>query len=302
MKWIKKGLIFEPPNGLEWMVTHSAIPFAQKIRDDIFRVYFCGRDDKGRSQIGYFEIDLHRPIEVLSISEKPVIRIGSLGTFDDNGVTSSWVVSHNNRQYQYYTGWNLGITVPFYFYIGLAVSEDEGETFHKVSAGPILERNDLDPFLTASPCVFIENNVWRMWYVSGTKWEIDDGKPKHYYHIKYAESKNGIDWQRTGVVCIDFKSGDEYAIARPTVLKENGIYKMWYSYRGKTYRIGYAESNDGLKWERKDESVGIDVSESGWDSEMIEYAFVFDHHDQRYMLYNGNDYGRTGVGLAVLGK
>jgi predicted GH43/DUF377 family glycosyl hydrolase len=75
---------------------------------------------------------------------------------------------------------------------------------------------------------------------------------------------------------------------------------MWYSYRGRSYRIGYAESDNGIEWVRKDEEVGIDVSESGWDSEMIEYPYIFDHEGQRYMLYNGNGYGRTGIGLAVL--
>ncbi|MDR0233611.1 MAG: hypothetical protein LBI31_02235 [Zoogloeaceae bacterium] len=34
--------------------------------------------------------------------------------------------------------------------------------------------------------------------------------------------------------------------------------------------------------------------------EMIEYSIVFDHGRQRYMLYNGNGYGKTGFGLAVL--
>jgi hypothetical protein len=51
---------------------------------------------------------------------------------------------------------------------------------------------------------------------------------------------------------------------------------------------------------RQDEASGIDVSQSGWDANMIEYPFVFDHAGRRYMLYNGNGYGATGFGLAVL--
>ncbi len=199
-------------------------------------------------------------------------------------------------------GWSLGVTVPFYFYIGLAISEDGGKSFHKVFSSPILDRNWVDPYLTGSPCVLVENDTWKMWYVSGNRWEMENNRPKHYYNIKYAESADGVNWDRRGIVCIDFKSEDEHAIARPSVLKENGIYKMWHSYRGKSYRIGYAESRDGLHWERKDREVGIDVSVSGWDSEMIEYPFVFDHKGERYMLYNGNGYGKTGIGLAVLAK
>lgn len=300
MKWIKKGLILEPTGKLDWMVTHAGLPFAEKIEGDIYRIYFHGRDYQNRSQPGYIEIDINEPQKILSITEKPVLSLGSLGAFDDSGVMPSWIVDYNGTKYMYYIGWNQGVTVPFYTFTGLAVSQDGGETFQRFSKAPILGRNDVDPYLAPSPCVIIENGVWRMWYSSCVGWQIENGKPKHYYHIKYAESKDGIDWQRRGVMCIDFKSKDEYAIARPCVLKEDGIYKMWYSYRGESYRIGYAESKDGIHWERKDDEAGIDVSESGWDSEMIEYAFVFEHKGKKYMLYNGNGYGKTGLGYAIL--
>jgi len=299
MKWIKKGLIFEPPGNLGWMVTHAAVPALDRA-DNLYRVYYSGRDEKGRAQIGFFEIEMTDPPSILRVSNTPVIGLGPLGSFDDNGVTSSWIVSCNGKKYQYYTGWNLGVTVPFYFFIGLAVSEDGGKTFQKTSNAPILGRSQIDPYLTASPCVLFENNVWRMWYVSCSKWEIEKNQPKHYYHIKYAESRDGLKWDRTGVICIDYQNAEEHAIARPCVCRDGDSYKMWYSYRGKTYRIGYAESKDGIEWERKDKEVGIDVSESGWDAEMIEYPFVFDHKGERYMLYNGNGYGKTGIGLAVL--
>lgn len=299
MMWIKKGLIFEPPGNLPWMATHAALPVADRAGDR-YRVYFSGRDGKGRSQIGYFELAMDDPARTLRVSERPVIGLGPLGSFDDSGVTSSWVVTHNGRKYQYYTGWSLGVTAPFYFYVGLAISEDRGESFCKVSAAPILERNHVDPYLTASPCVLIDGGIWRMWYVSGTGWAAATDGSKHYYHIKYAESVDGIRWDRKGIVCINYQSPDEYAIARPCVIRDKGVYRMWYSCRGKSYRIGYAESQDGVCWKRKDAEAGIDVSASGWDADMIAYPFVFDHDGARYMLYNGNGYGKTGIGLAVL--
>lgn len=302
MKWIKQGLFFQPDGSIDWMHSHAALPVADRVGDDLFRVYFCSRDSRNRAQIGYCEMSLKNPQKILHVTKEPVIRTGLMGSFEDSGVTSSCIVTQENKKYQYYTGWTLGVTVPFYFYIGLAISEDGGKTFQKVSSAPVLGRNNIDPYLTASPSVFIENGIWRMWYVSGTKWDVENGKLKHYYHIKYCESKDGINWHRTGIVCIDFDSKNEYAIGRPCVIKEDDIYKMWYSYRGENYKIGYAESKDGLKWERKDEEAGINTSESGWDSEMIEYPFIFDHNRMKYMLYNGNGYGKTGIGLAVLLK
>ncbi len=300
MRWIKRGLIFEPRGNLDWAVSHAAVPVADRVGEDIYRIYFSGRDTLNRSQIGFVEIDIKAPQSLRFITDEPALTVWSLGTFDDSGAMSSWIVNHDGKKYLYYIGWNLGVTVPFRNSIGLAISQDGGRTFVKYSKGPILDRETHDPFFVGSSCVLIEDGTWRMWYLSCAGWELEDGRPKHRYHIKYAESGDGIRWKRSGVVCIDFKSRDEYAISRPCVIKEHDNYKMWYSYRGKSYRIGYAESRDGLRWERRDEEVGIDVSESGWDSEMIEYPFVFDHDRERYMLYNGNGYGRTGIGLAVL--
>jgi hypothetical protein len=298
MQWHKLGLIFAPPQ-LPWMASHAALPFALDMGGRL-RVYFSGRDMQSRARIGYFEVELARPRDILALSEKPALDLGALGTFDDRGVTSSWVVRDGEEISHFYTGWNIGVTVPFYFYIGLARSRDGGKSFERVSAAPILGRNDVDPLLTASPCVILENGLWRMWYVSGSKWEARPGEVRHYYHIKYAESKDGIRWEREGLVCIDYQDSDEYAIARPCVLKVSNGYRMWYCYRGPHYKIGYAESADGIHWQRKDGRAGIDTSAGEWDSEMVAYPFVFRHNGGTYMLYNGNGYGRTGIGLAEL--
>jgi len=302
MKWIKKGLIFAPQGQRQWMLTHAAVPFADHLGEDLFRIYFCARDEKNSTQVGYFEINITRPSEILYLHDSPVIALGALGAYDDSGAISSWIVNLGDRKYCYYSGMMLGVTVPFYFYAGLAVSDDGGRSFKKLSASPILDRDRIDPYLTGQVCVLREDGRWRMWYVSGERWEMENNRAKHFYNIKYAESDDGVNWNRTGAACIDFKNKDEYAIARPSVIKEDGLYKMWYTYRGDSYRIGYAESVNGINWERKDEQVGIDVSDAGWDSEMIAYAHVFDHKGERYMLYNGNNYGKTGVGMAILAR
>ena len=300
MKWIKKGLLFEPKGQFDWVITHSMLPIAERRRDDIYRVYFSGRDVLNRSLVGYVEFDINNPKEIINISQKPILGLGELGTFDDNGVTPSWIIDYEDKKYLYYVGWNRGSSVRMAEMAGLAVSTDGGESFKRVSRAPILKRTDQEPFLIlAATCVIIENDIWRMWYVSGVKWVHKD---LIHYTIKYAESTNGLDWNQTGLNCLEYKSDQEWALARPCVIKEDGLYKMWYCFKegDKNYRIGYAESLDGLKWDRKDEEVGIDVSESGWDSEMISYPYVFNHDGRKFLLYNGNGYGKTGFGLAEL--
>jgi predicted GH43/DUF377 family glycosyl hydrolase len=298
MQWNKLGLVFCPNQNYPWMWQYAAVPFAEFLEGDVYRIYFSARDIENRAHIGYIDIDIKDPFSILQISKAPVLAPGALGTFDDSGVMVSWITNFSGKKYLYYIGWNLGVTVPFRNSTGLAVWD--GENFNRCFEGPVLDRNILEPHFATNPCVLVENELWRMWYLSCTQWKMVGGKPKHYYHIKYAESSDGIHWQRDGTVCIDFKNSREYAISRPCVIKDKDCYKMWYSYRGDHYLIGYAESSDGIHWRRKDEMAGIDVSESGWDSEMIEYPHVFDHQGSRYMLFNGNGYGKTGFGLAVL--
>lgn len=302
MRWSKRGLLIAPEHEPVWARSHAMLPVAEPV-DGGLRLYFSARDAKGRSHIARTEVEFppeHLPARA-TVDPEPVLAPGPLGAFDDNGVSSSTLVTHQGQAYLYYTGWTLGQTVPFYVFVGCAVSRD-GRSFEKISPAPVLERNRIDPYLTGHPSVLVEGGVWRMWYASGTGWTVVDGHARHRYHIKYAESDDGVEWRREGHVCIDYADAHEYALGRPYVLRDGDLYRMWFSRRGDSYRIGYAESNDGLSWRRMDAEVGIDVSASGWDAEMVAYAYVFDAAGERWMLYNGNGYGRTGIGLAQLSQ
>jgi predicted GH43/DUF377 family glycosyl hydrolase len=300
MKWIKKGLILSPGK-YNWMLTHASIPTLDNIAKDQYRIYFYGRDKQNKSSIGYFNINIQNPENIINLTDKPVLEPGLVGTFDDFGVMPSWIINHDSVKYLYYTGWTKGVTVPHYFYVGLAISQDKGLSFSRYSSAPILERNEYDPFLIASPCVLIENGIWRMWYTSSSKRELIDNEFKPFYQIKYAESKDGIHWSRKGIVCINLSGKHEFGVSRPCVLKEEKLYRMWYSrYIGLEYSIGYAESLDGIVWIRKDDEAGITKSSEGWDSQMIEYSYVLDDNGKKYMFYNGNEYGKTGLGYAIL--
>lgn len=307
MKWIKKGLIITPGR-FDWMATHIQNPFPERIGEDTYRIHFAARDKNNMARPGYAVIDINKPQEILEIPDKPLLDLGERGCYDDCGVMSACIVDHGGLKYMYTLGWSRAVNVPFLFYTGLAISKDGGRSYERYSKAPVHGRTHHDPFMTAMPWIIIENGVWRMWYVSCTGWQkvSADGKGKneHFYHIRYGESKDGINWTTDGTVCIDYQ-GDEYAIARPVVYKDGGLYKMWYCHRGgaRTYRAGYAESKDGIRWVRKDQEAGIDVSESGWDSGMICYPCVFEHKGTWYMLYNGGkNYGENGTGLAVLAK
>ena len=301
MKWIKKGLIFNANQQVPHLISYATVPIAEKIDNSIYRIYFSSRDETNHSHTFFIEIDIHNPKKIIRISEKPILSPGKLGSFDDSGAMASWIVNVNQKKYLYYIGWNERVTIPYHNSIGLAISSDNGKTFKKYADGPIVDRTPNEPYFSASCCSLIENNVWKLWYLSCKNWLHYNGNARPNYHIKYAESDDGINWKRNGHVSIDFKNDEEWAISRPSIIKENGLYKMWYSFSGDlSYRIGYAESQDGKNWKRMDDLVGITISSSGWDSQSIEYPFVFEHDRTKYMLYCGNEFGKTGFGYAIM--
>src|SRR5262249_38420052 len=147
-------------------------------------------------------------------------------------------------------------TVPYHNAIGLAVSTDAGRTFRKVGAGPLFGPTLYEPYFTGNSCVLIEEGRWRLWYLSCVRWEMCEGRAEPIYHIKYAESADGLTWRRDGIVAIELLPG-EAGLAKPCVVAGRDGYRMWYCRRGlagyrtdraASYRIGYAESCDGLTW------------------------------------------------------
>lgn len=296
IRWSKRGLIIRPDPRLPWVKTHCMVPTPQMLDGGLVRVFFSGRDASNRSNIGFAILDLNEDGKLLDYADSPVLIPGELGCFDDNGVTPSCVKQIDGRLYLYYIGWNPGSTVRIHLFGGLAISTDGGKTFGRWSRAPIIERSPTDPFLNTAPWVVRAGDEYRMYYVSGCGWRHKD-LPR--YNIKVGRSKDGKVWQRDGRVCIDFKDDAENALARPYVIFEDGVWKMWFAHKGEFYRLGYAESVDGFVWRRRDDLVGIDVSTSGFDNDMIEYAAVVRYGGRRFMFYNGNNYGIDGIGLAV---
>ncbi|PIQ48574.1 MAG: hypothetical protein COW03_09315 [Cytophagales bacterium CG12_big_fil_rev_8_21_14_0_65_40_12] len=305
MKWHKVGNIFTPEKHLvNKGLSFGAVPLVGAIHNNLVDIYFTVRNNLNQSLFFKAVFDFDDNYRIVDLTTRSLLELGEPGTFDENGVMACQFININGEEFIYYQGWNIAQTVPFRNAIGLARYNTKNSMFEKISSGPILDRSIYDPCFVATPFVLQEaKNRFLMYYLSCDRWIKIQGGVLHQYNIKIAHSTNGIDWSRNGEIAIDYANEYEYAFSVPRVIKEDGIYKMWYSYRGGkghlTYRLGYAESDDGIKWERKDELIGIDVSAQGWDSEMISYPYVFDYLNKRYLLYNGNNYGASGFGLAI---
>ncbi|MBO9200142.1 MULTISPECIES: glycoside hydrolase family protein [Niastella] len=309
MNWNKKGLIFIPDGSIEWSQSHAQVPVVDHMDETTWRIYYATRDANSRSHISFIEVEAGKPEQIKFINDRPLLSLGRLGTFDEDGVMPSSIITVNNRKLLYYIGWSQRKNVPYQNTIGLAISDDGGNTFQKYSEGPIIGVNHLDPFFTGTIFVFKDGDLFKGYYLSCVEWKLVNSKPESTYVLKYATSKDGINWDRDNIVAIPFKDENEGGLVSASVIKLNGKYLMWFGYRNyfdfrtnpaNSYRIGFAESVDGINWIRKDQQSGIDISETGWDSEMISYPYVTEFKGEFYLFYNGNQFGKTGFGYATL--
>lgn len=301
MNWIKQGLIYNYQGEFSW-AKHSftkPTPFLRKNGD--IRVFGGLRDENGISRIGYVDLDSSNLKNVLRVSKQPLIDIGKAGTFDDNGVVPTCAFNFNNKVYLYYEGYQLAHKVKFLSYTGLAISEDDGETFEKYRETPVTERIDEELLIRAIHCVIPEENGLKVWYTAGSKFEKIGESFHPSYNIRYITSPDGLNFPEPGKVILDIE-GDEYRVGKPFVFVKDNVYHMYYSVATKhaPYRINSAFSKDGIEFIRNKGEV-ICISESGWDSQMICYPYVININGEWILFYNGNYFGQTGFGYATLG-
>jgi len=313
-KWKKRGRVFNPQDvkGKDWLNEFAQAP-SVLIFDKFIRVYFACRPlpDKNGQYVSYSAfVDFNRTnlSEIVNIASQPILELGARGTFDEFGTYPTSVIRNGNEILAYYGGWTRCESVPFNVAIGVAKSTNNGETFTKLGPGPVISYSINEPFILSGPKIRKFNDTWYLFYIAGKKWIENNGKPEPVYKIRMATSADGINWIKLDTDIIESKLEGDEAQASPDVFFHNNKYHMFFCYRyslnfrgkEKGYRIGYASSDDLINWVRDDSKAGIDVSEEGWDSEMISYPHVFELDNKIYMYYLGNSVGKFGFGLAEL--
>ncbi len=300
MRWRKHGRVYAPDGTAAWR-RHSALTPTPVLIDDRIRVFAGFRDDAGVSRIGWVDLDAERPSRVIEISPQPALDIGAPGCFDDNGVILGDVVRAGDEWRLYYVGFQLVAQAKFLAFSGCAVSDSRARSFRRVSAAPVLDRSEEGLYIRALHTVLAEDGGWRAWYAAGRGWELIEGRPYPRYEIRHLRSADGLRFDPEGDPCVA-PHGAEYRIGRPRVLRDGHRYRMLYT-RGDVhgrYLPGYAESEDGVRWERCDDRAGIAPGPEPWDARALCYVAPIDVAGRRLAFYNGNDMGREGFGLAEL--
>ena len=299
--WKKQGKFF--------FEHHSQVPVVDTEYEDRWRIFYSTRDHMGRSLASYVDVEKENPFNIISRSSFPILDLGKPGSFDVDGIMPTCILNFNGMKYLYYIGWTQRKDIPYHNSIGLAVSTDGGKSFEKKFDGPLFSPSPEEPYYCGTFYVLREKNYLRGYYLSCTGWYKNGERLEPKYDIKYAESKDGIRWDRKNFSCVSLAS-HEGGISQASVVKSSRGYEMWYSYRGKynfrkkskdSYAIGYATSNDGKAWTRHDDKISFDSNDEycTWDDQMMCYPCVITSAKKRYMFYNGNGFGKSGIGFAV---
>jgi sucrose-6-phosphate hydrolase SacC (GH32 family) len=317
MRWIKQGKIFDPT---QYKLANKCVQFAQSpqtlVFDDFVRIYFSTRavDPSNGKYISHIAfVDMNKNLhDVIRVSNQAVIPLGGLGCFDEHGIFPMSVVRHGDLVYGYTCGWSRRVSVSVDTAIGLAISKDNGLTFQRIGDGPVLASSQNEPYLVGDGFVKVIDDVFHMWYIFGTGWRkcATNAAPDRTYKIGHATSKDGVEWVKEEArQIIPDRIGPDESQALPTVISIDKRHHMFFCYResfdfrnakGRGYRIGHAWSDDLMNWTRDDEHPLLEGTPGEWDSDMQCYPHVFECDNKVYLLYNGNEFGRFGFGLAEL--
>jgi predicted GH43/DUF377 family glycosyl hydrolase len=284
---------------------HAQVPVVQSLNDR-WRIFHSDRVES-KSVPKYFELS-KLDLKIIEDKDAPIVEHGKRGMFDWAGVMPTALITpEESTVFLYYIGWAVRKDVPYHNNLGLLISKDNGVNFKKFSEGPVFSTSYKEPGYIGTISIIFDEGIFKGWYLSCRDWIEDNGKFEPVYDIKYAVSKNGIDWEPTGITCISLEE-DEGGLSQSSVIKkDDGTYFMWFSARKKrdfrtnknnSYKILCASSLDGINWKREDKSVGLSLSSEGWDSEMVEYPCVVKENNNLLMFYNGNGFGKSGIGLA----
>ena len=277
------------------------------------RVFFTTREIDGQNLYKSYPtyVDFSNDFqEIKAYGNYPIITLGEIGTFDEHGIFPFQpFTDKDGNLIATTTGWSRRVSTPTDSSIGILKSNDLGNSFIRISNGPMMAPLHHDPFLVADGSVFYHENQYHMFYISGERWIDGPESKERVYKIRHAYSKDLREWSRDFVNIISDTIDQDECQALPSVMKTESGWLMAFCFRHaigfrndakKGYRIGWAESQDLVHWRRIDEEHTILKHSSNWDGDMQAYPNLFKNKLGTFLLYNGNSFGRDGFGLAKL--
>jgi hypothetical protein len=295
--WERRGLVFAAP-GTGVMRSHAMLP-TPLVLDDRIRVFVTSCDDDLQGRIFRVDLDRDDPRRVLEFDPVPVLHLGPAGAFDEHGVNPSQIVARDGRLLLYYIGWQrISADVPYRLFAGLALSDDGGLSFRRHGDGQILQAMPGERFFRTAPFVFPDAEGWRMLYIGGGEFfDGASGKRLPTYSLRETWSADGYRWDAPAMSSLldpDLSRG-EIGWGRPVLWQEAQGASLIISRRAETgYELQQARMEAGaLHWRTL-----LHGPTEEWESSMTCFGAPCSTGDWEYLFYNGNQFGRSGFGLA----
>ena len=216
----------------------------------------------------------------------------------------------------YFTAWGERADGKLPNTTGVAVSEDGGNNWRYHAEHPVISLDrPYDTEGTGSIWIIYENDRFRMYYTAIGKYftrpegvTTGHGDTIPEIGIAYAESKNGIIWEKPFDHLIIAPrrfavTPYEYICSKPCVIRNPEGYVMWVNTFGTAYRVHRLTSKDGINWQWA-KRIGPDgelgVGDAGsFDDQQRSYPTVIDSDGTLECWFTGNQFGATGMGYAL---
>jgi hypothetical protein len=307
--WRRMGLVLKIPKQHHWWKSHAAPPTCLPLSDRCWRIWFAGRDAKGRAGIISADVDPNNSMKILALRDSQILERGPDGSFDSAGMWPATALRIDGRILLWYTGMRLGKSVPYQLAIGLAVSNDNGISFEKVKEEPVLSAGSNESKFVTTPAVVRRSKRFMMWYSACPGWKSINGQLESFYDLHYAYSADGIDWTPSDKPVLSFDQVQWAGMGRPWISLA-GKPTLWFGARGsKDFRKSSSDAYRLYSAPLHGTTINADEVEpvlftptpedEGWDSWMQSYCCVVPWGSTRIMFYCGNDFGRNGFGYAI---
>lgn len=273
---------------------YSSNPVALNRSDSQIRIFFNSRDLKNRSSI--FSIDMHP--KTLEPNYETVTLQHSHGTPDSyfsEGISIGQMFSLHGEKCISIMGWKNPDNEHWQGRIGY-IRIDRNANLDPLPLSPWMDLDNKDPISLSYPAIFEQDDTTFIWYGSTCTWDAGNGEMLHI--LKEAILTKDGEIVKSDIA-VPYLLGSAQAFSRPAVIEIGTDRLMAYSYRGSNskYRIGFMQMGEVGSASHLGGIPAFLPTSNPWESEMVEYPSFFYYSDQLFMLYNGNSFGKTGIGV-----
>jgi len=262
----------------------------------VIRVFGGARDQNGTSRLVWLDLD---PNSLCTVggAAVPCLDVGAEGHFDQDGVILGDLIRLDHQLVMAYVGFNYFPSVKFAAAPGLAVSEDNGQSFRRITAqGWRVEASGTPALIEAVHSIEKTITGFRVLYSMGEDWELVDGKAFPKYSSFAAAGSSLWNLKTTNKSKLP-QHPDVYRLGRPRFVPNEIAHGVVIATGGRAsgdYRpyLFLASNNEGF--EPHPEGFPIVPGDYSWCSKHVSYPSFVVIDDFAFMFLNGDEMGIGG--------